>query len=71
MVAICHYLDFLCERKLEILSREERSMTFKQCASECDKIGSELFNKNDVFNMPRDNFIIFSSYMLLNYEDSV
>ena len=58
MVAICHYLVFLCERKLEILSEKERSMTFKECLSECNEIGSELFNANDVLNMPRDNFII-------------
>ena len=67
MVAICHYLGFLCERNMQILSQEENfmltinqvnGMTFEQCSSECDKIGSEIFNKNDVENMRRDNFII-------------
>ena len=70
MLAICHYLGFLCERKLEILSRKENSMTFKQCSSECNKIGSELFNENDVFNMPRDNFIIVRVVIYAINEDS-
>ena len=67
MVAICHYLGFLCERNMQILSQEEKTMTpmgmtngmtFEQCSSECDKIGSGIFDKNDVENMQRDNFII-------------
>ena len=52
---------------MQILSQEENfmltinqvnGMTFEKCSSECDKIGSEIFNKNDVENMRRDNFII-------------
>ena len=65
MVSFCRYLGFLCERKLIILSHKDnetqtssRSMTFEQCSSECDKIEGEIFNKNDVENMPWDNLII-------------
>ena len=55
MIFICGLLGFICERKLEIVSREERSMTFDQCSSHCNKIGGEIFNKNDVKNIQRDN----------------
>lgn len=72
MIAICHYLGFLCERNMQIRSQPESQespeekfmpttnpgMTFEQCSSECDKIGSGIFDKNDVENMQRDNFII-------------
>ena len=55
MIFICVLLGFICERKLEIVSREERSMTFNQCSSHCNKIGSEIFNKNDVKNIQKNN----------------